>query len=145
MTDCPSQNLVQTLFKIRNAIDTIMIGSNKCEERDSCKILIFHSLKMITVPSKNVSEAWLNMISVIKTACDHKPIDYLILFMLHSLLPFKKKIIEAIFRKRIQNGLFKLNQLEKMFDKYLLEQLMKDYFNSILQIGNFSYDSSIIL
>lgn len=137
LTDCKSQNLVQTLFKIRNAIDTLMLSSNKNEEKDSFKTLLFYKLQSLTVSSKNISEAWLNMISGIKSANDHKAVDFLILFMLHHTVPFKKKIIELIFRKRVLNGLFKVSQLEKMYDKYILDQLMKDYFNSIVEIGNF--------
>lgn len=109
--------------------------SKKTQDKDSCKTLVFHKLQQLAVSSKNISEALLNMISVIKNACDHKPVDYIILFMMHHTVPFKKKIIEAIFKKRVQTGLFKINQLEKMFEKYLFDQLMKDYFNSILEIG----------
>lgn len=116
-----------------------MPSSDKSEEKDSLKTLIFHKLQTITVSSKNISEAWLNMISLIKSACDHKPVDYLILFMLHHTVPFKKRIVEGIFRKRVQNGLLKIKQLEKMFEKYLLSQLLKDYFNSIAEIGNFIF------
>lgn len=136
LTDCKSQNLVQTLLKIRNAIDALMLNSHKKGEKDSCKILIFQKLQILTVSSKNISEAWLNMIAVIKSSSDHKPVDYLIMFMLHHIIPFKKKIIEGIFRKRIQMGLFKINQMEKMFEKYLIHQLIKDYFHSIIEIGN---------
>lgn len=135
LTDCKSLNLVQTLLKIRNAIDTQMQNSETTEEHNSCKILIFNKLLSLAVSSKNISEALLNMISAIKISSDHKPVDYLILFMLHHAIPFKKKIIEAIFRKRVQNGLFKINMLEKIFERYLLDQLMKDYFNSIIEIG----------
>lgn len=136
LTDCKSQTLMQTILKIRNAIDVLMLSSDKSQGNDSYKTLIFHKLQTLTVSSKNISEAWLNMISAIKTASDHKPVDYLLLFMLHHTVPFKKKIVEAIFKKRVQMGFLKINQLEKMFDKYLFEQLMKDNFNSIVELGN---------
>lgn len=116
-----------------------MQSSEIFEEQNSFKILIFTKLQNITVSSKTISEALLNMISAIKNSSDHKPVDYIILFMLHHAIPFKKKIIEAIFKKRVQTGLFKINLLEKIFEKYLFDQLMKDYFNSIIEIGMFCY------
>ncbi|KAJ8958316.1 hypothetical protein NQ318_017462 [Aromia moschata] len=135
MTDCKSQTLVGTLFKVRNALDTIMLSVDKSKDRESSKIVIFNRLQALAVSPKNVAEAWLNMISSIKVHSDHRPVDYLILIMLHSTAKFKKRVIEAIFRKRIDSGLFKIALLEKMFEKYLLQQLLKDYFGSIVEIG----------
>lgn len=112
-----------------------MQNSEISEEQNSCKILVFKKLQSLAVSSKTISEALLNMISTIKNYSDHKPVDYLILFMFHHAIPFKKKIIEAIFRKRVQTGLFKINLLEKVFGKFLLDQLMQDYFNSVIEIG----------
>lgn len=137
MTDCKSQTLVQTILKIRNALDTIMLTSAKNKEKESCKILIFNKLQTYAISSKIISEAWLNMISMIKSHSDHKPVDYLILFMLHGTISLKRRFIEAVFKKRIHSGLFKINHLEKMFEKYLPQQLLKDYFNSIIEIGRY--------
>ncbi|KAJ8931775.1 hypothetical protein NQ314_015307 [Rhamnusium bicolor] len=97
MTDCKSQNLVATLFKVRNALDTIMLSSEKGKEKESSKILIFNRLQASAVSPKTIAEGWLNMISNIKVHSDHKPIDYLIF--------------------------------------YIPQQLLKDYFGSIVEIG----------
>lgn len=112
-----------------------MLSSDKSKEKYSYKILIFHKLKAITESSQTIMDAWLNMMSNIKTVVDHKPVDYLLFFMLHNAAPFKRKIVEALFRKKVQSGLFKISQLEKVFEKYILDQLLKDYFNSIVDIG----------
>lgn len=138
LTDYKSENLVQTLLKIRNAINTLFLSSNGSEDQDSCKTVIFQELQKLSLSSKNLSEAWLNMISTIKTASEHKPIDYLILFMLHHTIQLKRKIIEAIFKKRVLTGLFNINHLEKMFEKCLLGQLMKEYFYTIVEIGKYN-------
>lgn len=135
MTDCKSQNSVPVLLKIRNALDSIMVTIQKTKEKETSKILIFNKLQSFTLSSKAISEAWLNMISSIRSHSDHRPIDYLIMFMLYNIVPFKKRIIEAIFKKRVHAGLFKINLLEKMFEKYLPQQLLKDYFTSIVEIG----------
>ncbi|KAG5898486.1 hypothetical protein JTB14_015490 [Gonioctena quinquepunctata] len=135
MSDCKSQNCVQTLLTIRNALDKAMLSTDKSKDKESSKILIFNKLQAYTLSSKNIVEAWLNMISSIKSHSDHRPIDYLLLFMLHSTVTNKKRIIEVIIRKRVNNGLLKINQMEKMFEKYLSQQLLKDYFPSIVEIG----------
>nr|XP_023021641.1 Fanconi anemia group D2 protein [Leptinotarsa decemlineata] len=135
LTDHKSQNCIQTLLKIRSALDTTMLSTDRTKERDTCKILIFNKLQAYTLSSKTITDAWLNMISSIKSHSDHKPIDFLLLFMLHTTSSAKKRIIEAIFRKRVQSGLFKISQLEKMFEKYMSHQLLKDYFTSIVEIG----------
>lgn len=137
MTDCKSQNLTHTLLKVRNALDTMMLTSDKNKEKESCKILIFNKLQTYALSSKVISEAWLNMISSIKLHSDHRPVDYLILFMLHGTVPFKRRIIEAIFKRRVHTGLFKISQIEKVFEKYLPQQLFKDYFNSIVEISKY--------
>lgn len=115
----------------------MLTSSDKNKEKETCKILIFTKLQALAVSPKTVSEAWLNMMSSIKSSADHKPIDYLIIFMVHTTAHYKRRIIEAIFRKRVQTGLFKINNLEKMFEKYLPQQLLKNYFNSMVEIGKY--------
>ncbi|CAH1971271.1 unnamed protein product [Acanthoscelides obtectus] len=136
MSDCKSNNIVPTLMKIRNALDMMMSSTTKDnKERESCRILIFNKLHMYAISPKIVSESWMNMICGIRSHSDHRPIDYLLLFMLHSKAHLKKRIIELTFRKRIQSGLFKIKQLEKMFEEYMPQQLLKEYFESIVRIG----------
>ncbi|XP_056647952.1 Fanconi anemia group D2 protein [Diorhabda sublineata] len=132
MSDSKSQNSVPVLLKIRNALNSLMLTLEDSKEKESAKILIFNKLQYFTLSS---NAGWLNMISSINSSSDHKPVDYLIMFMLYHVTPSKKRIIEAIIKKRIHSGLFKINNLEKMFDKYLPQQLLNDYFTSIVKIG----------
>ncbi|KAJ8984875.1 hypothetical protein NQ317_002715 [Molorchus minor] len=99
LTDCKSQNLVPTLIKVRNALDTIMVNTEKNKEKESCKILIFNRLQAFAVSPKHVAEAWLNTISSIKVHSDHRPVDLLILFMLHATVRFKKRKLFEILCK----------------------------------------------
>lgn len=132
MSDSKSQNSVPVLLKIRNALNSLMLTPEKSKEKESAKILIFNKLQYFKLSSNT---GWLNMISSINSSSDHKPIDYLLMFMLYHETPSKKRIIEAIFKKRIHSGLFKINNLEKMFDKYLPQQLLNDYFSSMVKMG----------
>nr|CAI5860802.1 unnamed protein product [Callosobruchus analis] len=142
MSDCKSNNILPTLLKIRNALDMMMSSSEDSKEQESCRIVIFNKLHMYAISPKIVSESWMNMITGIRSHNDHKPIDYLLLFMLHSKAHLKKRIIELTFRKRVQSGLFKIKLLEKMFQEYLPQQLLKDYFESMVKIGCYLLRSS---
>ncbi|KAH1024215.1 Fanconi anemia group D2 protein homolog [Dendroctonus ponderosae] len=132
LSDFKSQNL-PTLIKIRNSLDNLMGGSFK--ENGSDKTVIFYCLQNAALTQKLVAEGWLNTISSFKLHSDHKPIDFLIMFMLHKTCEMRKRIIEAIFRKRVSLGLFKEALLQRTFDKYLTQQLLKDYIRNIMQIG----------
>lgn len=135
VSNIKNQNLCETTIKIRNALDSFLI-TNKTKENESNIIVIFSRLQTFATASSAIVEAWLNMISSIKTHSDHKPIDLLILFMLHSCIKFKRKIIEAIFRKRVQMGFFKIILIEKLFTDYIPQQLMKNYFSSMVEIAS---------
>ncbi|RZC34215.1 Fanconi anemia group D2 protein [Asbolus verrucosus] len=137
MTDYKAQNLSATLMKIRNALDTIMASTDKKnKEKESGKIMIFQRLQSLSSTVKTVSESWLNVISSIKVHTDHKPVDLLVLFMLHSSAKLKKRPIEVTFRKRVKEGTFKCSLLEQFFEKYLPQQLLRDYFTSMVEMGS---------
>jgi Fanconi anemia group D2 protein len=133
MADLNARTLPGTLVKIRNALNTIMASNNK--ENESCKVVIFNRLQKAAA-LKLISESWLTVISSIKTSTDHKPVDLLILFMLHSCSKLKKRTVEATFRKRIKDGQFKCALLEQLFEKYLPQQLVRDYFTTVVEVAS---------
>ena len=135
MSDCTSRTLPGTLMKIRSSLNAIMGNDNPDKDKESSKVVIFTRLQKSAV-TKVVSEGWLSLISNIKVHTDHKPIDLIILFMLHSNTKLKKRTIETTFRKRVKEGLFKCGLLEQGFDKYFPQQLLRDYFNSVVEIGS---------
>ncbi|XP_060518844.1 Fanconi anemia group D2 protein [Cylas formicarius] len=139
LNESKSQNLVPILYKIRNALDIIMASGGCNKEKESFKILIFHNLQTFAISQKQVGEAWLTAISHIKNFSDHKAIDYIILFMLHHICEARKRVVELMFKKRVSSGLFKISLLEKTFEKYLAQQLMRNYIGSITEIGCFLF------
>ncbi|KAK9878904.1 hypothetical protein WA026_003731 [Henosepilachna vigintioctopunctata] len=122
------------MFKIRDALDSAM-SSNCYSEKESTKVLIYTKLKLFVVTRKQFVQDCLDMINVIKVTDDHKPIDLFLLFLLHSTARNKKRIVELIFRKKVKDGIFRYELLEKLFTKYMPQQIFKDRFNSILEIG----------
>ncbi|XP_030765389.1 Fanconi anemia group D2 protein homolog [Sitophilus oryzae] len=135
LSDSKLPSLVPTLFKIRNVLDNILPSRSSQEEVESNKVLILQHIHMFTLSRKAISEGWLATVSNIKSSTDHKPIDYLIMFMLHHTSEVRKHLIEGIFRKRISMGLFKIEFLEKLFEKYMSQQILRDYMPSIIEIG----------
>ncbi|CAG9766045.1 unnamed protein product [Ceutorhynchus assimilis] len=134
LSDCKILNMVPTLLKIRNSLDRIIESSGT--DKDSEIILIFRYLQRSASIKKTLADGWLNLISNINHSYDHKPVDLLIIFMLHQSSDNRRRVIEAIFRKRVSLGLFKLNLLEKFFEKYFTPQLLKNYLADIIDIGS---------
>lgn len=145
ISDFRSPTIVTTLLKIRNSLDNMV--SNTSKEKESDKTLIFNYIQTSALTQKVVTEGWLNTIANCKSAIDHKPIDLLIIIMLHHNTDMRKRHIQMIFRKRVGLGLFKVGLLEKAFEKYMTQQFIKDYMSDIIEIGcyliRFSKDTII--
>ncbi|XP_044262962.1 Fanconi anemia group D2 protein [Tribolium madens] len=135
LTDCHSRTLPGILMKIRNALNAIMSRDEGDKETESCKILIFNRLQK-SASLKVVSETWLSLISNMKNSNDHKYIDLVLLFMLHASTKLKKRTIETTIRKKVKEGHFKSGLVEHLFEKNFPQQLFRDYFNTMTEIGS---------
>lgn len=133
ITDCDSKTLPEVLLKTRHAADSIM-GSEKddCETRSN-KQAVCDSLFML---SRKVLDGWLQVITSIHNFEQHKPIDILILVMLHSYNTNRNAAIEAAFKKRIKTALFKPPLLDDLFKHYLGAQVIKDHLESFIKISH---------
>lgn len=133
LTECNARSLPGILIKIRNALNGIITKSGG-DEAESAKILTFNRLQKAAT-LKMVSETWLNVISNIKNPNDHKAIDLILLFMLHSSTKLKKRTIEMIIRKKVKDGQLKPALVEQVFENFP-QQLFRDFFNTIIEIGS---------
>lgn len=127
------QNLPKILLKIRNVADMIMVSRNK--DADTNKLILLQHLKSSAISSKMIYDGWLTLISNFRIYTDHKPIDFLILFLLYDVANAKKKTIETVLRKKITGGLFKIQTAETLFSKYITVQILKDYFNNFTELA----------
>ncbi|CAG8451010.1 4382_t:CDS:10 [Acaulospora morrowiae] len=129
--------------QIRDKVDFHSIGKLQSEQSTSKRrqkrrkelmpeALILDSIKKGLNIHKFVMNAWLKEISDIETERNHKIIDILILFLLHSMPSIKKKV-EAIFCKKISSGLFSKNLLETTITFHF--EGLRDYFNDILTLS----------
>ncbi|KAF5286864.1 hypothetical protein FQA39_LY00397 [Lamprigera yunnana] len=135
ISECTSKDLENILLQARNVLDSILGDASSSNEKESTKVLICNQLRALTTSRKPLFEGWLTLISSIRLNTDVKPVDILILFMLHSIGKSRCASIELLIRKRIKLGLFKITQLEALFKSYFTPQILKDYFNAIVGIG----------
>ncbi|CAG8437955.1 7516_t:CDS:10 [Diversispora eburnea] len=120
-----------SIGKLQNELKNSKLHQKKKKELMP-EALILDSIKKGINIHKFVTNAWLKEINDVELEKDHRIIDILTLFLLHSIPSLKKKV-EAIFCKKILNGLFSKNLLEETI-KYHFEGL-RDYFDDILIIS----------
>lgn len=136
VTGYKSDNLIPILFKARNTFDNILKTESEEIEVITNKLVVCKELQILISRRKNVFDGLMGMISTIADSSKHKPIDIIILFMLHSINNSNKTLIEATFKKRIKAGLFKIDLIEKTFEKCFIQHLFNSYFQSMLDIAN---------
>ncbi|XP_058488047.1 Fanconi anemia group D2 protein [Solea solea] len=83
---------------------------------------------------KTISEAWLKAIESVDEAEDHKVIDLLVLFILHSTnANLSRRGAERVLKLKVRTGLIQETLLQKTFRDY--SQVLRGYFPSILSLA----------
>jgi Fanconi anemia group D2 protein len=82
--------------------------------------------------SKTVSKEWYHAVELLKRADDHKPLDLILLFLLHEL-PNRKRYVESLFRSKIRAGFITKDLVRKTL-KHHSDALRKN-FDDILTIA----------
>ncbi|XP_068172389.1 Fanconi anemia group D2 protein isoform X2 [Antennarius striatus] len=104
-------------------------GSNQ----DSITLLL-DGIKSAVRFQKAISEAWLKAIESVDEAEDHKVIDLLVLFILHSTNANQsRRGAERLLKVKLRNGLIQEALLQKTFRDYT--QVMRGYFPSVLALA----------
>lgn len=142
ITDAEVQMLPSLLLKVRNVADTIMSCSKMDNDSETVKLVLLNKLKFSAMSSKSIYEAWITLISNIKVASDHKPVDLLILFVLCSRSGLKRKNVEILLKKKVKSGLFKISLLETFCTGYLTQQVVKDYLTTFNNLASFLLQNS---
>lgn len=135
LTDCNPKVLPEVLLNARNSLDKIMSQDTTDKDTDSKKALICNKIHALTTAKNLLYEGWINVITNIDSGKDHKPMDLLIMIMLHAVLNAETNSIEGLIRKKIKARIFQLATLELLFQKYFVSQILQDYLNSIIEIG----------
>uniref|UniRef100_A0A3Q3XSE3 Uncharacterized protein n=1 Tax=Mola mola TaxID=94237 RepID=A0A3Q3XSE3_MOLML len=83
---------------------------------------------------KTISEAWLKAVESVKEVEDHKVIDLLVLFILHSTNANQsRRGAERVLKVKVKTGLIQESLLQRTFRDYA--QVMRGYFPSILALA----------
>ncbi|XP_026163861.1 Fanconi anemia group D2 protein [Mastacembelus armatus] len=104
-----------------------------CSSQDSVA-LVLDAIKSAVRFQKTISEAWLKAIESVDEADDHKVIDLLVLFILHSTNANQsRRGAERVLKLKVRTGLIQEALLQKTFRDY--SQVMRGYFSSILALA----------
>ncbi|KAI3370125.1 hypothetical protein L3Q82_024917 [Scortum barcoo] len=96
--------------------------------------LVLDSIKSAVRFQKTISEAWLKAIESVDEVEDHKVIDLLVLFILHSTNANQsRRGAERVLKVKVRTGLIQESLLQKTFRDYA--QVMRGYFPSILALA----------
>lgn len=135
VSDCKPSSLPNVLGKTRLTIDAAM-HEKATGDRDSEYVLAFQEIRNMTYgPNSRLTEAWLNIIASVRIATDHRPVDLIILFMLHSGSLAQRRAVEALFKKKSRLALIRSELVKETF-ALLSPQLFNDYLSSALMIGS---------
>ncbi|XP_054472432.1 Fanconi anemia group D2 protein [Anoplopoma fimbria] len=96
--------------------------------------LILDGIKSAVRFQKMISEAWLKAIESVDQEEDHKVVDLLVLFILHSTNANQsRRGAERVLKVKVRNGLIQEALLQRTFRDYA--QVMRGYFPSILALA----------
>ncbi|XP_041834806.1 Fanconi anemia group D2 protein isoform X2 [Melanotaenia boesemani] len=96
--------------------------------------LVLDCIKSAVRFQKTISEAWLKAIESVDQVEDHKVIDLLVLFILHSTNANQsRRGAERVLKLKVRTGLFQEALLQKTFRDYA--QVIRGYFPSILALA----------
>ncbi|XP_056293629.1 Fanconi anemia group D2 protein isoform X2 [Pseudoliparis swirei] len=96
--------------------------------------LILDGIKSAVRFQKMISEAWLKAIESVDEEEDHKVVDLLVLFILHSTNANQsRRGAERLLKGKVRTGLIQEPLLQRTFRDYA--QVMRGYFPSILSLA----------
>lgn len=78
---------------------------NNTKSKDNGVSVALHYIELSISTSKVMGNAWIRAIEEVKLANDHKPLDLMVLLILHSL-PNRTKSVESLIRNKLRAGLF---------------------------------------
>ncbi|TRY99785.1 hypothetical protein DNTS_033949 [Danionella cerebrum] len=109
-------------------------GVPACNSGQDSVALILDVIKSAIRFQKTISEAWLKAIEKIDESEDHKVVDLLVLFILHSTnANHSRRGAERVLKVKVRMGLIQENLLQKTFKGHA--QVMRGHFPSILALA----------
>ena len=106
-------------------------GRSKGKEKD-VDTLTLNIMRSSMASSKKASAAWYHVVEVLKRRDDHRPLDLMILLLLHEL-PHRRKVVESLLRSKIRGGLLAKELVSKTFRSHA--DALRKNFDGILSIA----------
>ena len=72
------------------------------DSRKNVECIVLDIVKMSAATDKATADAWIKSVESVREAEQHKPLDLLLLFLLHGLGPGRKKAVESLARNKVQ-------------------------------------------
>lgn len=135
------QDLQGIFVKIRSMLETFLSSSDDNTETETNKTVLLTKLYTSAVSSKIVYNTWLALLTNIRSSHDHKFVDVLLMFLLHSTTETRRHNTEMLFKKKIKTGQLKIALLEVFF-KNITPQFLKDHFDTFLKIAFYLLQNS---
>ena len=106
-------------------------SGNKGKEKD-VDTLTLDIIRSSMTSSKKASAAWYHVVEVLKRREDHRPLDLMILLLLHEL-PHRRKVVESLIRSKVRGGLLSRELVSKTFRNHA--DALRKNFDGILSIA----------
>uniref|UniRef100_A0A672LRP3 Fanconi anemia group D2 protein-like n=1 Tax=Sinocyclocheilus grahami TaxID=75366 RepID=A0A672LRP3_SINGR len=109
-------------------------GVPSCNNGQDSVALVLDVIKSAIRFQKTISEAWLKAIENVDESDDHKVVDLLVLFILHSTnANHSRRGADRVLKVKVGKGLIQESLLQKTFKGHA--QVMRGYFPSILALA----------
>ncbi|KAK4317245.1 hypothetical protein Pmani_011660 [Petrolisthes manimaculis] len=125
--------------------DCVGVGSNKSQTKTSneegdYEVLLFNAIKMATLSHKYLTTAWLKAIQDVGNVGSVRPLDLLLLLLLHDAVPSQRHPIESMIRNKIRAGLLSDAMLGSIFTTHTT--VLRENFEALKKIASLLLRSS---
>uniref|UniRef100_A0A1B6D3Q6 Fanconi anemia group D2 protein n=2 Tax=Clastoptera arizonana TaxID=38151 RepID=A0A1B6D3Q6_9HEMI len=128
---CETSNLSEIITALR----TELVFDQSHKDICSVQVMVYSNLKDALLSSRHLADIWLKNINGVLSHLEHKPMDFLMILLLHAIaidLP-KQRSIETVLRNRIKSGHFLEGLVQETFQTHIA--VVKEYFTTLLKIG----------
>lgn len=128
----------------RKGLSSSSIPSSYVAKDDPAyELLLLDNIKMAALIHKFLTLNWLKVIQDVYDVASVKPIDFLVLLILHNAIPSHRQNIESIMKNKIRTGIFTDRVLGKIFANHV--DALKENFGPLKKISSMLMRSPILL
>ncbi|KAK3892628.1 hypothetical protein Pcinc_003517 [Petrolisthes cinctipes] len=128
--------------KINLPGDCVGVGSSSSSkshtktnnEEADYELLLFNTIKMATLSQKYLTTAWLKAIQDVGNVGSVRPLDLLLLLLLHDAVPSQRHPIESMIRNKIRAGLLSDAMLGHIFTTHTT--VLRENFDPLKKIAS---------